>query len=275
MLFKFKDDGKCVVSMEGFVEDLLSSCDIAGICGTPLTSSLFAINKNSPCLSVQEKVAFHSLTVKLLYFAKRICPDLLTVVSFLTTRLQKPTLEDWSKLVKAIEYVRHTKHLVLTLCAHKVLLIMIFADASFGKHHDMRSHTGAAITLFKGVIWAKSSKQKIMTKSSTEAKLVAISDVIGQVLWLRNFLEAQGYVLPAVKLFEDNLSTIALTKSGKSNSSRARHNTIRFFFISGKVLSKEVEVEYMPTDAMLADILTKPLQGSLFKKFHDFLLNAE
>jgi hypothetical protein len=59
---------------------------------------------------------------------------------------------------------------------------MIFADASFGVHHDMRSNTGAAITLFKGVIWTKSSKQKIMTKSSTKAELVAISDVIGQVL---------------------------------------------------------------------------------------------
>jgi hypothetical protein len=88
-------------------------------------------------------------------------------------------------------------------------------------------------------------------------------------------LEAQGYVLPPVKLFEDNLSTIALIKSGKSNSSRTRHIAIRYFFISDKVLSKEVEVEFMPTDSMLADILTKPLQGSLFKKFRDLLLNVE
>jgi hypothetical protein len=61
----------------------------------------------------------------------------------------------------------------------------------------------------KGVIWAKSSKQKIMTKSATEDELVAIIDVTGQVFWLRNFLEAQGYVLTPVKLFEDNFSTIA------------------------------------------------------------------
>jgi hypothetical protein len=60
-LFKLKDDGKCVVSMESFVEDLLSSCDIAGTCGTPATSTLFAINEKSPCLSM---VTFHSLTAK-------------------------------------------------------------------------------------------------------------------------------------------------------------------------------------------------------------------
>jgi hypothetical protein len=75
---------------------------------------------------------------------------------------------------------------------------------------------------------------------------MAISDMIGQVLRLRNFLEDQGYVLPPVKLFEDNLSTIALIKSVKLNSSRTSHKAIRYVFISDKVLNKEVEVEYMP-----------------------------
>jgi hypothetical protein len=91
-------------------------------------------------------------------------------------------------------------------------MIIALLDASFGVHPDLRSHSGATITFFRGTIWAKSSKQKIMTKSSTEAELVAISDVIGQVIWMRNFLEAQGYKLPPVKMFEDNLSTIALIK---------------------------------------------------------------
>jgi hypothetical protein len=84
MIFKFKDDSKCVMSMEGFVKDLLSYVT----CGTPATSTLFVSNENSPCLSVEEKVTYHSLTTKLLYFAKRIRPDLLTVVLFLTTRVQ-------------------------------------------------------------------------------------------------------------------------------------------------------------------------------------------
>jgi hypothetical protein len=72
---------------------------------------------------------------------------------------------------------------------------MIFADASFGVHHDMRSNTGVAITLFKWVIWAKSTKQKIMTMSSTGAELEAISDMIGQVLWLPNLCITSSQVV--------------------------------------------------------------------------------
>jgi hypothetical protein len=192
----------------------------------------------------------------------------------LTTRVQNPTEEDWTKLCRAIKYIRHTKGLCLVLCAHNYLTIIVYVDASFGVHPDFRSHSGAVITLFRGTIWAKSSKQKLMTKSSTEAELVAISDVIGQVLWMRNFLEAQGYILPPVKMFEDNLSTIALIKNGKSNSSRTRHIAIRYFFIADKVSNKEIEIEYKATEEMLADILTKPLQGQLFKRLRDQLLNT-
>ena len=74
-------------------------------------------------------------------------------------------------------------------------------------------------------------------------------------------------------VYQDNMSTIALVKNGKSNSDRTRHIAIRFFFISDRVTSKEINVEYMPTGEMLADILTKPLQGALFVKLRDKLLN--
>jgi hypothetical protein len=38
-------------------------------------------------------------------------------------------------------------------------------------------------------------------------------------------------------------------------------------------MHKEINIEYMPTGEMLADILTKPLQGALFKKLRNQLLN--
>ena len=73
---------------------------------------------------------------------------------------------------------------------------------------------------------------------------------------------------PAI-IYEVNMSTIALVKNGKSNSDKTRHITIRYFGI----MNKEISVNYMPTEDMIADILTKPLQGTLFKKLRDKLLN--
>ena len=64
-----------------------------------------------------------------------------------------------------------------------------------------------------------------------------------------------------------------LLKNGISNGDRTRHIAIRFFFVADRVASEEIKIEYMPTGEMLADILTKPLQGALFKKLRDKLLN--
>lgn len=71
---------------------------------------------------------------------------------------------------------------------------MAYADASFATHSsDMRSHSGVYITLGRGAIYCRSSKQKLVTKSSTEAELVGISDAIPQIIWFGHFLEAQGH----------------------------------------------------------------------------------
>jgi hypothetical protein len=275
MIFNFEVEGICEITMDGFIEDLLSTCeDIKGIASTPAGSGLFELNEKSPTLERRRAKEFHSQVAKLLYLAKRSRPDLLTAVAFLTTRVQNPTEEDWSKLERAIRYIRGTKALGIRLKADKSMVIIVYVDASFAVHPNMRSHTGVLITLFRGPIYAKSSKQKLMTKSSTEAELVAISDALGQVMWTRNFMEAQGYKLPPVKLFEDNMSTIALVKNGKSNSNRTRHIAIRYFFVSDKVETKEIEIDYMPTESMLADVLTKPLQGALFRRLRDELLNV-
>ena len=146
-------------------------------------------------------------------------------------------------------------------------------DASYGVHADLKSHTGCVIRIGRGPVYSKSTGQKLNTKSSTEAELVALSDSTNQIVWTRGFLEEQGYKMGPATVYQDNMSTIALVKNGKSNSDRTRHMAIRFFFVADRVASDEIKLEYMPTGEMLADILTKPLQGALFKKLRDKLLN--
>ena len=87
-----------------------------------------------------------------------------------------------------------------------------------------------------------------------------MSDDAGQFLWVRYFLEEHGYSMGPAKIYQDNMSTIAMIKNGKSTSNRTRHIAIRFFFVADRVNSKEIEIEYMQTGEMLADILTKPLK---------------
>ena len=46
----------------------------------------------------------------------------------------------------------------------------------------------------------------------------------------------------------------------------------RYFWIKDRLESEKIKVEYCPTEKMLADFFTKPLQGNLFRKFRDVVL---
>ena len=67
---------------------------------------------------------------------------------------------------------------------------------------------------------AITSKQKLNTRSSTEAELVACDDVITKILWTRLFMKSQGYEIEQNILFQDNKSTILLVENGKKSAGK-------------------------------------------------------
>jgi hypothetical protein len=59
-------------------------------------------------------------------------------------------------------------------------------------------------------------------------------------------------------MHQDNMSTIALLNSSKASSIR----TIRYFFLRDRMKTEQLEIVHTPTAAMIADILTKQIQGT-------------
>lgn len=275
MRFDWTEKGKCRVTMPGYISDvLLSAEDVkVGKAESPADVKLFEVDATAKLLDKDGAVRFHSLVAKLLYLAKRARPDLLLSVSFLARRVLCSTEQDLKKLNRVINYLRSTCHLGMVLEPNSMLQSYAWVDASYASHADYKSHTGAVIGIGKGPFWVKSGVQKLVTKSSTEAELVAASDSVGQLIWTNDFLKEQGYNVGAATLFQDNQSAIALMNNGKSNSERTRHIAIRYFFIKDRIESKEIKVEYLCTGDMIADILTKPLAVADFKRLRALLLN--
>jgi hypothetical protein len=60
----------------------------------------------------------------------------------------------------------------------------------------------------------KSTKQKLSTKSLTEAEVVGSSDYLPNVIWAKMSLAEQGYELPNNVFYQDNQSAIRLEKNG-------------------------------------------------------------
>ena len=130
----------------------------------------------------------------------------------------------------------------------------------------MKSVTGVVLMLDDAVVHVKSSKQKISTRSSAEAELVAISDSLSHILWAREYMISSHSDVGTIVLYQDNKSTICLANKGRSTSERTRHIKIRYFFILHYIDANEIVIEYMPTEDLIADIMTKPLHGTTFRK---------
>jgi hypothetical protein len=254
--------------LKGVIQDFPE--EITGRATSPAADHLFTIRseKDSKPLEEERAIAFHHSVAQILFTTTSSRKDIQTSVAFLTTRVGRPDEDDWQKLKRVIRYIKGTIYLPLILRADRLNIIKWWVDASFATHDDCRGHTGAPMSLGKGPIIGMSKKQKINTRSSTECELVGADDAMPQVMWTRYFIEAQGFGIDDNILAQDNLSTMLIEKNGKQSSSkRTKHIRVRYFFIKDRVANNDISIRHCPTGEMLADHFTKPLQGSLFRKF--------
>ena len=246
---------------------------VSEIVTTPACPRLREINLECPRLCSKKQEVFHSIVAKLLWIMKRSRPDLETAVGFLCTRVAKSDENDWTKLRRVVAYINCTIDDIRVICATSLTDIYTWIDDAYAVNPDMKSQTGGAISLGMGVLHAKSTKQKLNVKSFTEAKLAGSREYLPYYLWLLIFMSIQGYTIKNNVLYQDNQSTILILKSGRNScTGNSRHVHIRYFVVKDRIDKKEVKAEYCPYLQMLADFLTKPLQGQLFPKFKEVLM---
>jgi len=192
--------------------------DMNGVSTTPAALHLLNVNDSTEKLDEEKAQLFNHLVAKLLCLSRRSRQDIQTAVAFLCTRVHHPDIDEYKKLACVMKYLHSTRDLTLTMEVDEHPKWWV--DSSYAVHPDMRSHSGIYMTIGKGTVYSTSSKQRLNTKSSTEAELVAIDNMMRQVLWTRHFLAAQGEHVPTTKIYLDNKSTILLAENGKTSSSK-------------------------------------------------------
>ena len=131
-----------------------------------------------------------------------------------------------------MKYLQKTITLTLTLETDDLQLIHWWIDGAFATHQDMQSHTGGAMTLGKGVIYGTLTRQKLNTRSSTKAELVAVDDCMSQVLWTRYFLDSQGYKTSTIVSFIKIIKVLSSLNKIVERPAVNGHDTLIFDTIS-------------------------------------------
>jgi hypothetical protein len=256
------------VSMDGYVSDCLK--DMKPYLGSknyvqPSTKDIFRTFDDDSPLNDEKAALFRSFVGKLMFLAKRVRPDILTAVSHLSSRVSCSTIHDWEELVHLGGYLNGTRHYCIDFLANVDPILSVYVDASFCVEEDYKSRTGGVLCLAGGCICAVSKKQAINAKSSTEAEIIALSDISVYALWLRELLIDLGYEQGATKLFEDNKSAITILEEAYNHRKETRHVNARYFFVKDRIAQGELEVCFVPTTDMLADVMTKTVDGQQLK----------
>jgi len=147
----------------------------------------------------------------------------------------------------------------------------LYADSSYGIHKDGKSHTGVVVRYGNSTVSTFCKKQSVITRSSTEAEIVALNDGVSIVMFMKQIFEFISECSYTPIVYQDNQSVIGIIKN--DYNARSKHLNVKYNYAKQLCINKDIVVMYVSTHDMIADILTKPLYGNVFIRLCIMLLN--
>jgi len=222
-------------------------------------------------LTPAEKTTYREMIGSLMYCVTMTHPDIAYAMSTLSQFLEAPRSTHMKAVKHVFCYLLGTKKLKLILRGNTT--VAGFSDADWASQRHRHSISSFAYFIGLGTISWSTKKQPIVTLSSTESEYVALTHAAKDTLWIHKLLKEFTFLhdlsLPTV-LYCDNQDAIRLSKDATFHG-RTKHIDVHFHFIHQTIFSGNVELIYIPTKNMTADIFTKALARVKFEKFWDDL----
>lgn len=234
---------------------------------TPMEKGLDSAGWNSVS-RVETSLPFRSLLGAIMYIMIATRVDVSFSVGFFSRFAERPDREKFRYLLRVLRYLWQTVNVRLCYSGRGDAVLDAYADASFAScPEDGRSVSGYVVRLFGDVVMWRSTKQTTVSVSTCEAEFKAAYEVSLEIIWFRKLLKDLSVACPLpIVIYEDNQGAIATSVNAK-NSKRARHYNVKMFYLSELVAKGEIVLKYVPSDSQLADILTKSLDVTKFKRF--------
>ena len=120
------------------------------------------------------------------------------------------------------------------------------------------------------ISWS-SKRQNTMSRSSAEAEYRAVANGVAEASWLCQLLqELHAPLRRATLVYCDNISALYIS-SNPVQHQHSKHIEIDLHFVRERVAIGDLKVLHVPTSSQFADIFTKGLPSSVFRKFRTSL----
>jgi len=212
---------------------------------------------------------YQKLVGCLLYISVNTRPDISASISILAQKVSQPHQEDWNELKRVLKYFKGTMHMKLVLGNSNDTneLLYGFSDANWAENRaDRKSNSGYVFFVNGGLVSWRCRKQSVVALSTMEAEFIALSEACREASWLRRLLKDMHQLVEGPsRIYEDNQSCLKFIETERL-SNLSKHIDTKVEFVKDYVDQEIILCEYCPTEEMIADMMTKPLNTRRLEK---------
>ena len=295
--FEMKDHGKTryclglqieyslngvLIHQSSYIEKILKCfyMDKAHLLSSPMVVRSLEVTKdpfrpkeeNEELLGLE--VPYLSAIGALMYLANYTRPDIAFSANLLARYSSALTKRHWNGIKHILRYLCGTSDMGLFYSKAMEPQLLGYADAGYlSDPHKARSQTGYIFTYGNTAILWRSVKQTMVATSSNHSITLAMHEASRERVWLRSMIQhiRESCGLSSIKnnptvLYENNAACIAQIKGGYIKGNRTKHIAPKFFYTHELQKDGEIDVQQIRSNDNLADLFTKALPSTTFKK---------
>lgn len=262
--FQQEKDFRVIITQANYVMSILERFNMKDCkpAKTPIDTNVRLCKPIEPDESVMKLYPYQSLIGALMFLAVSTRPDIAYSVNFLSQFNVNYASEHWTVAKRILRYLKGTVNYGLMYQKSGELLFGV-VDADWGANTvDRRSYSGFAFMFAGAAICWDARKQRTVALSSVEAEYVAISEATKEAIYLRNMFNETSKPCNKVVIYNDSQGAQRLASSTVAHHGRTKHVDLRHHFIREKCNSGVIDLKYLSTEEMSADVLTKGLNGT-------------
>ncbi|CAM8993769.1 unnamed protein product [Rhodiola kirilowii] len=258
------------LSQQKYICDILERSHMSG--AKPISSPAEPGSRLTTSGDPLSDPALYRRIVGALQYVTITRPEISYAVNRVCQFMHNPTESHWCAVKRILRYLKGTSSSGLVLHKARDSCLIAFSDAGWASDpDDCRSQHGFAIYFGGNLVSWSSRKQKVVSRSSTEAEYRAIAFTAAELIWIQQLLQEMAITIqkPPILLC-DSLSATFLSANPVLHQ-RSKHIKIDYHFVREQVASKDLIVRHVRSLDQIADIFTKAVGNHHFRTLRDKL----